>query len=55
MEALIALGFVNSLTRLQEVNQNMGALQALCEDCTIHIEEFKMGAFKGARLLLKST
>ena len=55
MEALIALGFVNSLTRLQEANQNMGALQALCEDCTIHIEEFKKGAFKDARLLLKST
>jgi hypothetical protein len=54
MEALTALGFENSLTRLQEVNQNMGAIQALREDCTIHIEGFKKGAFKDARLRLKS-
>ena len=53
MEALIALGLMSSLTGQQETNNHTGALQALCEDCTIHIEGFKKGAFKDARLLLK--
>ena len=54
MEALSALGLVNSLTVQQEMKKHLGTHQTFCEECTIHIEGFKKGAFKDARLLLKS-
>ena len=55
MEALSALGLMSSLTDQQEMKEHLGTLQALCEEHTTHIEGFKKGAFKDARLLLKST
>ena len=54
IEALSALGLMNSLTDHQDMKNHLGALQALCEDCTLSIEAFKKGAFKDARFLLKS-
>ena len=54
MEALNALGLMSSLTDPPEMKKHLGTLQALCEECTIRIEGLKKGAFKDARLLLKS-
>ena len=54
MEALNALGLMNSLTDHQEMKKHLGQLQTLIEHCTLHSEGFKKGAFKDARLLLKS-
>ena len=54
IEALSALGLMSSLTDHQDMKNHLGALQALCEDCTLSIEAFNQGAFKDARFLLHS-
>ena len=54
MEALSALGLMNSLTDQEEPKKHLGQFQTLCEECTLHTEGFKKGAFEDARLLLKS-
>ena len=54
IEALSALGLMTSFTDHQDMKNHLGALQALCEDCTLSIEAFNQGAFKDARFLLHS-
>ena len=54
MEALSALGLMNSLTDQDEMKKHLGQLQTFCQECTLHTQGFKKGAFKDARLLLKS-
>ena len=49
MEALSALGLMNSLIDQQEIKKHLGQLQTLCEECTIHTEGFKKGPSRTRR------
>jgi len=43
MEALSALGLMNSLTDQQEMGNHVGAPQALCEECAFHADGVQEG------------
>ena len=57
-KALEALGLMNTITvkdnKLEEVKTKMTELGQLHEECMAHIEAFKLGAFKEAKILLTS-
>jgi len=57
-KALEALGLMNTITvkdtKVEEMKIKMAELGQLHEECVHHIEAFKCGAFKEAKILLKS-
>lgn len=57
-KALEALGLMNTITvkdtKVEEVKIKIAELGQLHEECMRHIEAFKLGAFKEAKILLKS-
>ena len=57
-KALEALGLINTFTmkdtKLQDMQNKVKELGQLQEECQDHIEAFKQGAFREAKILLKS-
>ena len=57
-KALEALGLINTFTikdtKVQEMQNKVKELGQLQEECQAHIEAFKQGAFREAKILLKS-
>ena len=57
-KALEALGHINTIvmkdTKLQDMQNKVKELGELQEECQDHIEAFKQGAFREAKILLKS-
>ena len=57
-KALEALGLINTFTikdtKVQEMQNKVKELAQLQEECQAHIEAFKQGAFREAKILLKS-
>ena len=56
--ALEALGLINTFslkdTKMQDLQNKVKELGQLQEECQDHIEAFKQGAFREAKILLKS-
>ena len=57
-KALEALGLINTFslkdTKMQDMQNKVKELGQLQEECQDHIEAFKQGAFREAKILLKS-
>ena len=55
VEALQVLGMMNSITEATQMNKFMNKAKTTWEDSQCHILGFKLGAFKEAKMLVKST
>ena len=58
LRVLEALGLINTCTikdtKMEDMQNKVKELGNLHEECQVHIEAFKQGAFREAKILLKS-